>query len=154
MEDNIKKIYGLIGYGLMAYYYYYHRNDKYSNLMLMGYIVLTLVYTPWFIKSEIKHEIKTEKDEESELLFEEVLKRIGHSLIGLYYANKLTHKLELHSLLGLVGNLLILSKYKKYAIIILLIYYSESIMHEHGNIGLTSLILYNYYKLDSYGPLI
>lgn len=148
MEDNIQKIYGLIGYGLMSYYYYYHRSDKYSKLMLIGYIILTFVYIPWFFKSEIKHEIKTDKDIEEETKIEEYLKKIGHSLIVLYYTNKLLYKVELHSLLGFIGNVLILTKYKKIAIIILLSYYIESIMHNHGNIGLTSLIFYYYYKLD------
>lgn len=150
MEDNIKKIYGLIGYGLMAYYYYYNRNDKYSNIILIGYIVLTLVYVPWFLKYEIRHKPRTDEDIQDDIILEEFIKKIGYSLIGLYYANKLTYKVELHSLLGLVGNLLILSKYKKYANIILLIYYIESIMHNRGNIGITSLILHYYYQLYYY----
>jgi hypothetical protein len=149
MEDNIQKIYGLIGYALLAYYHYHHKDNN-SQLILYGYIALTLVYVPWYLNSEIKHKNETKKQLENEEVIEHYLEKIGHSLISLYYASKLMDKVDLHSVLGLIGNLLILSKFKKQATMILIGYYILSIIGSHANIGSTSLILYYYYTLEHY----
>ena len=55
---------------------------------------------------------------------------------------------KLHAILGLVGNLLFFTKFKKQAIMVLLVYYTMSIMNSHGSIGSMSLILYYYYKFE------
>jgi glucose uptake protein GlcU len=149
MEDNIQKIYGLIGYSLLAYYHYHHKDDN-SKLILYGYIALALVYVPWYFNSEIKHKIETKKQLENEEKIEDYLEKIGHSLISLYYASKLMDKVDLHGVLGLIGNLLILSKFKKQATMILIGYYILSIIHSHANIGSSSLVLYYYYTLNSH----
>ena len=153
MEDNIQKIYGLIGYSLLAFYHYNHKDNN-SQLILYGYAALALVFIPWYLNSEIKHKTKTqiENDEqiENNEQIENYLEKIGHSLISAYYATKLMDKVDLHGVLGLIGNLLILSKFKKQATIILIGYYILSIIHSHANIGSTSLILFYYYTLGNY----
>ena len=145
-ENQIQKIYGLIGFGLMGYYYYYYRTDSYSNIILMGYICLTLSFIPWFLKSEINYQIGTEKEQNNEI----TTVNLGHLLIATYYGYKLTNRIDLHSLLGLVSNSLFLTKYKKHSFILLILFYSESILHSHGNIGLISLILFYYYQFVNY----
>lgn len=147
MKDNIQKIYGLIGFGLMTYHYYYHRTDSYSNIILIGYICLTLAFVPWFLKSEINHEIENKKEIETETNKENIMANLGHLLISSYYGYKLTYVVDLHSLLGFIANGLFITKYKKYSFILLLAFYSESIFHDHGNIGITALILFFYYQI-------
>ncbi len=146
MEDNIQKIYGLIGYGLLAYMHYHHKSHN-SSLIMYGYIALTLGFIPWFLNSEIKH-TDNKSQLEKEEKFEAYLEKIGHSLISAYYATHLMNEFDFHSFLGLVGNLLILTKYKKQAIIVLIGYYLLSIMQSHGSIGSLSLILFYYYQLE------
>jgi len=154
MEDNIQKIYGLIGYSLLAYYYYHHKDNN-SQFILYGYIVLTLVYVPWYFNSEFGH--KTETEAKSQLdndknieKIENYLEKIGHSLILFYYASKLMTQVDLDTVLGLVGNLLILSKFKKQAIMTLIGYHVLSIIQSRAKIGSASLILFYYYTLGNY----
>ncbi len=147
MENNIQKIYGLIGFGLMTYHYYYHRTDSYSNIILLGYICLTLSFIPWFFNSEIKHKVETPKQIVQEEKTQELITKLGHLLITVYYGYKITHKMDLHLILGLCANGLYLTKWKNYSHALLLVYYIESLFHGYGNIGLTSLILYYYYQL-------
>jgi hypothetical protein len=146
MKDNIQKIYGLIGYSLLAYYHYHHKDNN-SHLILYGYIALALVYVPWYFNSEIKHKTETKTQLENEEKIENYLEKIGHSLISVYYASKLTDKIDLHGVLGLIGNLLILSKFKKQASMILIGYHILSIIQSQANIGSTSLVLFFYYTL-------
>lgn len=149
MEDNIQKIYGLIGYSLLAYYHYHHKDNN-SQLILYGYIALALVYIPWYYNSEIKHKIETKSQLENEEKIEDYLEKIGHSLISVYYASQLMNKVDLHGVLGFIGNLLILSKFKKQATMILIGYYILSIIQSHTNIGSLALILFYYYMLGNY----
>ena len=65
MEDNTHKIYGLIGYALLAYHHYQHK-DKESQLEMYGYIALTFVYVPWYLNSVIKKKPNTKKHLENE----------------------------------------------------------------------------------------
>ncbi len=146
MENNIQKIYGLIGYGLLAYMHYHYKSHN-SPLIILGYIALTIGFIPWYLNSEIKHE-ENKKLLEKEEKFEAYLEKIGHSLISAYYATHLMKGFDFHSFLGLVGNLLILTKYKKQAIITLIGYYLLSIIQTHGSIGSMSLILFYYYQLE------
>ncbi len=146
MEDNIQKIYGLIGFGLLAYMHYYH-NSHNSPLIIFGYVALTLGFIPWYLNSEIKHN-ENKNHLEKEEKFKSYFEKIGHSLISAYYATHLLKGFDVHSFLGLVGNLLILTQYKKQAIITLIGYYLLSIMQSHGSIGSMSLILFYYYQLE------
>ncbi len=146
MEDNIQKIYGLIGYGLLAYMHYHYKSHN-SSLIIIGYVALTLGLIPWYLNSEIKHE-ENNKHSEKEEKFEAYLEKIGHSLISAYYATRLMNGFDAHGFLGLVGNLLILTKYKRQAIITLIGYYLLSVMQSHGSIGSMSLILFYYYQLN------
>lgn len=146
-ENQIQKIYGLIGYGLLAYYHYYH-NTHSSPLVLYGYLVLTFAFIPWYFNSEIKHKIETKKELESEEKMEKYIDKIGHSLISIYYASVLIKKFDVYALLGLVGNFAILTQYKRQAIIILIGYYLLSIIQSHGSIGSMALILFYYYQLE------
>ena len=105
------------------------------------------MYIPWYIKSEIKHKTQNKKELDADENLEEHLEKIAHSLIALYYGQKLTKQIDLHNILGFVGNSLMVTPYKSYGIILLLGYYIESFAHKHGNIGLISLILFYYYQL-------
>ena len=147
MEDNTHKIYGLIGYALLAYHHYQHK-DKESQLEMYGYIALTFVYVPWYLNTVITKKPNTKKHLENEENIEDYLEKIGHGLIVAYYASKLMDNVKLHAILGLVGNLLFFTKFKKQAIMVLLVYYTMSIMNSHGSIGSMSLILYYYYKFE------
>lgn len=149
MQDNIQKIYGLIGYALLAYHHYYHKTHE-SQLILYGYIGLTLVFIPWYFNSEIKHKVETKNQLEKEEKIERYLEIIGHSLLAAHYGSELMSGFNTHLLLGLVGNIAILTKYKKQAIIILIGYYLLSIYNSHGSIGSMSLILFYYYQMKKY----
>ena len=152
MEDNIQKIYGLIGYSLLAYHHYHHK-DTNSQLILYGYIVLTLVYVPWYFNSEFGHktEAKSQLDNDKNIeTIEYYLEKIGHSLISVYYVSQLMTQVDLDTVLGLVGNLLILSKFKKQAIMTLIGYHVLSIIQSRAKIGSASLILFYYYTLGNY----
>ncbi len=146
MEDNIQKIYGLIGNGLLAYMHYHYKSHN-SPLIILGYVVLTIGFIPWYLNSEIKHE-ENKKQLEKEENIETYLKIVGHSLISAYFTTNLMKSFDFHSILGLAGNLLILTKYKKQAIITLIGYFLLSIIQTHGSIGSMSLILFYYYQLE------
>jgi|LauGreDrversion4_2_1035121.scaffolds.fasta_scaffold20961_3 hypothetical protein len=146
MEDNIQKIYGLIGNGLLAYMHYYY-NSYNSPLVIFGYVALALGFIPWYLNSEIYNK-NTEKKIKKEKNVETYLEKIGHSLISAYFATHLMKDFDIHSFLGLAGNLLILTKYKKQAIITLIGFYLLSIIQTHGSIGSMSLILFYYYQLE------
>ena len=140
------KIYGLIGFGLMAYHYYYHRTDSYSIIMLLGYTCLTLAFVPWYFKNEITHSANSEIPDKNK---EKLMKKLGYTLITFYYLYKITYKVDLHLILGIIAHGSYLTQWKKYSYVLLLAYYTESLFHGYGNIGLTSIMLYYYFIIQN-----
>lgn len=136
---------GFMGYALMSYDYYNHRSDIYSNIILIGYILLTLSHIP-------KTDEHNKKEHESNTM------KLGHIIVSSYYGYKiLSHKIDLHSILGLIANSLFLTKYKKYSNILLLIFYTETIFRGQGNMAIYIVSLHylallyknNYNKISS-----
>jgi hypothetical protein len=140
---------GFIGYALMSYDYYNHRSDIYSNIILVGYILLTLSHIP---KTDDHNDKNDKKEHESNTM------KLGHIIVSSYYGYKiLSHKIDLHSILGLIANSLFLTKYKQYSNILLLIFYTETIFRGHGIMAIYIVSLHyllllnknNYNKISS-----
>lgn len=142
INSTIINLIGFIGYVLISHYYFERRSDNYSNIILIGYILLALTHIPIDEDNKKENEKdnnknKQEKDHDSNT------SKLGHFIVALYYGYKiLAYKMNFHSMLGLISNGLFLTKYRKYSKILLLIFYTEKILHKHGSIASYSLCLY------------
>lgn len=135
MEKINYNIFGLIGYALMTYY---HGQEEKITFEFVGYLIISLTFMFRLIDKESNKEFNESN---------EILEKIAHLTIALSHGFELTHDINWISLLGFIGNGLMISKYRSLASYILLFYYTILLVGGKGNIGLVFIIMY-YYQIN------